>query len=57
MLNDAELLSRYTGANDEQAFAEVVDRYLNLVFSAALRHIDGHPHLAEDVAQEVFSDL
>ena len=57
MLNDAELLARYTGANDEQAFAEVVDRYLNLVYSAALRYNDGHPQMAEDVAQEVFSDL
>lgn len=57
MLSDAELLARYTGANDEQAFAEVVDRYLNLVYSAALRYTDGHPQMADDVAQEVFTDL
>ena len=57
MLSDAQLLDRYSRCHDEQAFAEVVTRYLNLVYSAALRHSDGDTHLAQDVAQNVFSDL
>jgi RNA polymerase sigma factor (sigma-70 family) len=34
-----------------------VDRYLNLVYSTALRLVNGDAHLAEDVSQTVFADL
>ena len=34
---DSELLKRYSGQGDEAAFADLVGRYADLVFSAALR--------------------
>jgi len=53
---DLQLLARYTRHNAEDAFAEIVRRHLNLVFSAALRQVRS-PQLAEEVAQSVFIDL
>ena len=57
MLDDAKLLRRYAEARAEDAFAELVRRYLNGVYSAALRRVGGDTHLAEDVAQQVFVAL
>ena len=53
---DLQLLARYTRQNAEDAFAELVRRHLDLVFSAALRQIRS-PQLAEEVAQSAFTDL
>ncbi len=53
---DLELLARYARNQAEDAFAEIVRRRLDLVFSAALRQVRS-PQLAEEVAQSVFSDL
>jgi len=57
MSDDAELLRRYAGNRDEDAFAELVHRHLGLVYHAALRQCGGDAHRAEDVAQMVFTDL
>ena len=54
---DSELLCRYAANRDEAAFAELVRRYLNLVYFAALRQVGGDAHRAEDVAQHVFTLL
>jgi len=53
---DLQLLARYTRHQAEDAFAEIVRRHVNLVYSAALRQVRS-PQLAEEVAQSVFADL
>lgn len=55
--DDAELLRRYVDKRDQAAFAELVQRYLGLVYHAALRQLGGEGHAAEDVAQRVFTLL
>ncbi len=57
MTPDLELLGRYARTRSEDAFAELVRRHVNLVYSAALRQVNGDVHLAQDVAQTVFTDL
>ncbi|MCX6624895.1 MAG: sigma-70 family RNA polymerase sigma factor, partial [Acidobacteria bacterium] len=59
MSNDLELLRRYAAGESqgEEAFAELVRRHLNLVFSAALRMLGNDAHRAEDVSQMVFANL
>src|SRR5580658_4266392 len=56
MADDAELLRRYADDRSEEAFSELVERNLGLVYHAALRHC-GNAHQAQDVAQAVFNDL
>jgi RNA polymerase sigma factor (sigma-70 family) len=56
MKDDRELLREYVRCESEPAFAELVGRHLNLVYSTAVRLL-GQPELAEDVAQSVFIDL
>jgi RNA polymerase sigma factor (sigma-70 family) len=57
MSSDNELLRVYAEANSQEAFAELVRRHSNLVYSAALRQTHNDAHLAQDVAQLVFADL
>src|SRR5471032_102228 len=57
MPDDSVLLQRFVADRDEEAFAELVRRYLNLVYFAALRQVGGDAHRAEDVAQTVFTLL
>jgi len=57
MTTDAELLKHYATQKSEAAFAQLVQRHLALVYSTALRQLNGDPHLAQDVAQTVFMTL
>src|SRR4051794_31622987 len=57
MTSDGDLLRRYAEAGAEEAFAELVRRHVDLVYSAALRQVNGDAHLAQDVTQTVFTDL
>ena len=53
---DSQLLRAYTERRSEPAFAELVRRHVDFVYSAALR-IVCDSHLAEDVTQGVFVAL
>ncbi len=50
---DMELLRDYDRQGSEDAFAELVQRHINLVYSAALRHV-GIATQAEEITQAVF---
>ena len=52
-LTDQQLLRQYTERRSEAAFAEIVRRHVDLVYSAALRMVCD-AHLADDVTQGVF---
>ena len=57
MTDSQQLLAAYVQSGSEDAFRELLTRYLDLVYSTALRLVDGDTHRAEDVAQTVFVDL
>jgi RNA polymerase sigma factor (sigma-70 family) len=57
MDEDRELLRRYASTRDEGAFAELVRRHVSLVYTAALRRVNGDAGLAQDVTQTVFVAL
>jgi len=50
---DIELLRQYARENSDDAFAALVSRHVNLVYSAALRKT-GNPAAAEEITQAVF---
>jgi RNA polymerase sigma factor (sigma-70 family) len=52
-ISDTELLKAYATSRSDGAFAELVHRHLDWIYSAALRRV-GDPHLAEDVTQATF---
>jgi RNA polymerase sigma factor (sigma-70 family) len=56
MTGDLQLLREYSGEKSERAFAELTRRYLDIVYSAALRQVRS-PELAQEVSQSVFMDL
>src|SRR5215813_15528471 len=57
MTDTRKLLDEYAQNGSEAAFRELVGRYINFVYSTALRLVDGDTQLAEDVTQTVFINL
>ena len=53
MTDDIELVRDYAARQSEGAFETLVSRYINLVYSSALRQVCDS-HLAEEVTQAVF---
>jgi RNA polymerase sigma factor (sigma-70 family) len=52
-LDDIALLRDYAENGSEAAFAKLVERHVDRVYSVALRHT-GNPHQAEEITQAVF---
>jgi RNA polymerase sigma factor (sigma-70 family) len=57
MRDDEHLLLQYATEHSDSAFAELVARYINLVYSTARRLAGPQAHLVEEIAQLVFIDL
>src|ERR1043166_7949749 len=57
MTETQTLFAEYKRTGSEAAFRDLVTRYIGLVYSTALRLVEGDSHLAEDVTQTVFIDL
>lgn len=55
-LTDHDLLTRYAHNANEEAFAELVRRHIDVIYSAARRQVESGA-LAQDVTQSVFIDL
>src|SRR6476659_4339011 len=55
-MDDHELLAEFVRDSSQEAFGELVERHLQVVYSAAQR-IVRDPHLAEEVAQSAFAML
>lgn len=51
------LLAQYAADGSETAFRELVERYIDFVYSTALRLLEGDTHRAKDVTQVVFINL
>ena len=56
-MTDNQLLEAWATRRSDAAFAELLRRYVDLVYSAAFRAVSGDSHLAQDVTQTVFIEL
>ena len=54
MTESQQVLAAYAATGSAAAFRDVVARYVDLVYSTAVRLVNGDTHLAEEVAQTVF---
>src|SRR5258706_16140475 len=57
MTGPQAILADYVRNGSDRAFRELVNSYVNFVYSTALRALGGKRPLAEDVSQTVFIDL
>jgi RNA polymerase sigma factor (sigma-70 family) len=57
MTDEAQLLRDYAATASEDAFTSLVQRFLPLVYGAAMRRVGGDVHRAQDVSQLVFTAL
>lgn len=57
MTDSQQLLLEYAADGSERAFRELVERYINMVYSTALRLVGGDTQSAQDVTQTVFISL
>src|SRR3954468_2059434 len=53
MQDDLELLWEFARSGSNDAFKAVASRYIDLIYSAALRQVHGDTHVAQDVTQAV----
>src|SRR5580698_8349385 len=53
VMDDSALLRQYAENHSDEAFAALVARHINLVYSVALRNV-GNPHEAGEITQIVF---
>lgn len=56
-MDDALLIKAYVRDHDQAAFATLVRRQTDLVYSAAIRRLNGDCHAAQEVTQRVFVAL
>lgn len=57
MTDSQTLFADFVQSGSDAPFRELVTRYVDLVYSTALRLVEGDRHRAEDVAQTAFLDL
>ncbi|MDX1953219.1 MAG: sigma-70 family RNA polymerase sigma factor [Verrucomicrobiota bacterium] len=57
MTENNRLLKDFVESRSDVAFNELVSRYIDLVYSTAIRLGSGDKHLADDATQVVFSDF
>jgi RNA polymerase sigma factor (sigma-70 family) len=56
-MDDTALLREFVQKGCNQSFSEIVHRHIDLVYSVALRRLNGDVHAAKDVSQRVFAGL
>jgi len=55
--DDSSLIKEFVANHSQAAFTTIVQRYVDFVYSAALRQVNGDSGMASDICQSVFVDL